>query len=40
LLPPALWFFLIGGLGVPLGGIVMNRLVYGGSGLRDPSSIQ
>lgn len=33
--PPALYFFLIGGIGVLIGGIVMNRIVYGNIGLRD-----
>lgn len=33
--PPALVFFVLGGLGVPLGGIVMTRLTYGAPGLRD-----
>lgn len=33
--PPAVYFFVLGGLGVPLGGIVMTRLVHGVNGLRD-----
>lgn len=33
--PPAVVFFVIGGLGVPLGGVVMSRLKYGVAGVRD-----
>jgi membrane protease YdiL (CAAX protease family) len=33
--PPAVLFFVIGGAGVLLGGIVMTRVVYGPAGLRD-----
>ena len=33
--PPALIFFIIGGLGVLLGGVVMTRLTRGAGGLRD-----
>lgn len=33
--PPALWFFVAGGMGVLLGGMVMSRLREGGAGLRD-----
>jgi uncharacterized protein len=36
--PPAVYFFFIGGMGVLLGGIVMNRLAYGKAGLRDLAS--
>jgi membrane protease YdiL (CAAX protease family) len=35
--PPALIFFIIGGLGVLLGGVVMTRLMRGADGLRDLS---
>jgi membrane protease YdiL (CAAX protease family) len=33
--PPALYFFLIGGMGVLVGGIMMNHLMYSSLGLRD-----
>ena len=33
--PPAIFFFVLGGMGVLLGGIVMTRLTYGVDGLRD-----
>lgn len=33
--PPAVVFFVIGGLGLPLGGVMMNRLTYGAAGVRD-----
>lgn len=33
--PPALVFFIIGGLGLPLGGIIMTRSTYGVAGVRD-----
>ncbi len=33
--PPALFFFILGGLGVLLGGVVMTRLMRGADGLRD-----
>lgn len=33
--PPAIFFFVLGGMGVPLGGILMTRLTYGVDGLRD-----
>ncbi len=33
--PPALIFFVLGGLGVLLGGVVMTRLTGGADGLRD-----
>jgi membrane protease YdiL (CAAX protease family) len=35
LAPPALFFFILGGLGVPLGGIVMTRIKRGADGLHD-----
>ncbi len=33
--PPAVYLFVLGGLGVPLGGIAMTRLTHGVDGLRD-----
>lgn len=33
--PPGLFFFILGGLGVLLGGVVMTRLMRGADGLRD-----
>ncbi len=33
--PPALWFFVVGGMGVLLGGIVMTRRMCGATSLRD-----
>jgi membrane protease YdiL (CAAX protease family) len=33
--PPALFFFILGGMGVLLGGVVMTRLTRGADGLRE-----